>query len=292
MDKTSEAMNNLIRRMWLGNIGAGLPMRLFRGRRGRALPLPPMEMRQLVGPMLDEWYDNPDGALVFPFLPESAFDAVFDFGCGCGRVARMLIQQRPQPRRYVGIDLHRGMVEWSRKNLAPHAPQFEFRHHDVFNFSFNPGEGKPRELPFPVEDDAFSLVNATSVFTHLTQEQTSHYLREAARILRHDGILHSTWFLFDRSDFPMLREENGALYVSYVDPSAAVIYAREWLTRQVADAGLTIFEVIPTPIRGYQWTLLMSRTRAGLESVPLPPDSAPVGTITLPDMPDNPDEIR
>jgi SAM-dependent methyltransferase len=262
-----------------------------RTRTPEALPLPPMEMRQLVGPTKDEWFDNPDGTLVFPFLPESAYDTVFDFGCGCGRIARMLIQQRPQPRRYVGIDLHHGMIKWCRRNLTPHARQFEFHHHDVYNFHFNPGEGKPRELAFPVEDGAFSLVNATSVFTHLTQEQTPHYLAETARILRDDGTLHSTWFLFDRSDFPMLREENGAIYVSYVDPTAAVIYAREWLTQAVAAAGLTIYEIYPSPIRGYQWTLLMSPSRLGLEPVPLPPDTAPVGAITLPGMPENPDQV-
>ena len=265
-------------------------MRLFR-RSDASLPLPPLELRRLVGPTQVDWYDNSEGGLVFPFVPASAYETVFDFGCGCGRVARMLIQQHPQPKRYVGIDLHREMVKWCRKNLGPHAPQFEFRHHDVFNFHFNPGEGKARELPFPVEDQAFSLVNATSVFTHLTQEQTPHYLCETARILRPDGVLHSTWFLFDRADFPMLGPENGAIYVSYLDPSAAVIFERDWLQSQVSDAGLTIYQVIPPPIRGYQWTLLLSRTRPGLDRVPLPPDTAPVGDGPLPGLAEDGDEI-
>ena len=185
----------------------------------QVLPMPPLELRRLVGPTREDWYDNPKGQLVFPKLPASAYESVFDFGCGCGRVARMLIQQEPRPARYVGIDLHRELIKWCNKNLAPHAPGFEFHHHDVFNFHFNP-DAKARELPFPIEDGSFTLVNATSVFTHLTQEQTPHYLRETARVLRPNGVLHSTWFLFEGTDFPMLSPENGAIYVSYVDPSA------------------------------------------------------------------------
>jgi SAM-dependent methyltransferase len=257
-------------------------MRLFRKATSSSLPLPPLELRRLVGPTKDDWYDNPDGALVFPIVPESAYESVFDFGCGCGRVARMLIQQRPQPERYVGIDLHRGMVDWCKQNLATQAPHFEFHHHDVFNVSLNPGAGKARKLPFPAEDTAFSLVNATSVFTHLTQEQAPHYLREAARILRPDGVLHATWFLFDRSDFPMLGPENGAIYVSYQDPTAAVVFERDWLTRTVGEAGLTIYDVVPPPMRGYQWTLLMSPSRPGLRPVQLPVDTAPVRDGPLP----------
>jgi SAM-dependent methyltransferase len=268
-------------------------LRSLRGRRElrRALPLPPAAMRQLVGPLDDASYDNPTGSLAYPFLPPSAYDAVFDFGCGCGRVARRLMLQRPRPRRYVGIDLHAGMIEWCRANLAPHAPEFTFLHHDVHNFHFNPGPDKPREAPFPVEDGAFSLVNADSVFTHLTQEQAAHYLGEVARVLRPDGVLNATWFFFDRSAFPMLRPENGAIYVSYVDPAAAVVFDRSWVTRTAADAGLTISSVLPPQIRGYQWTVLMSPARDGLEAVEIPPDTAPPGSIFLPELPGEPDRI-
>ncbi|HZO07354.1 MAG TPA: class I SAM-dependent methyltransferase, partial [Solirubrobacterales bacterium] len=107
------------------------------------LPIPPLEMREAVGPTDPAAFDNPGGAPVFPDLPESAYRSVLDFGCGCGRLARQLIQQQPQPQRYLGIDLHPVMVEWCAANLAPAAPQFEFRHHDVHYPTWNPGEGKP-----------------------------------------------------------------------------------------------------------------------------------------------------
>lgn len=67
---------------------------------------------------------------------------------------------------------------------------------------------------FPAGNSEFSLVNALSVFTHLTQDQAVHYLRECARVLRSDGLLHASWFLFDKTDHAMLKETDNALYVS------------------------------------------------------------------------------
>ena len=254
------------------------------------LPLPPLEMRKLVGPTDVADFDNSTGDPVYPYLPPHAFERVFDFGCGCGRVARRLIQQRPQPQRYVGIDLHHGMVAWCRTNLTPFAPQFEFHHHDVYNFHFNP-DGSAETLPVPVDDGSFSLVEALSVFTHLTQEQTPHYLAEAARVLERDGYLHSSWFLFERRHFPLLHRDNAALYVSYRDPSAAVLYERDWVRAEAADAGLVISTIIPPRVRGHQWLLVMTPRRAGVEEAAFPPDAAPEGEATAPLMPDNPSRI-
>src|SRR5687768_18468903 len=136
-------------------------------------------MRELVGPTDPALFDNPSGEPVYPHLPLEVYDSVFDFGCGCGRVARQLIQQRPRPERYLGIDVHRGMIQWCRENLMPAAPAFEFLHHDVFSRGLNPN-GTADSAPFPAPDDSFTLVQAFSIFTHLTERQTPHYLREAA----------------------------------------------------------------------------------------------------------------
>jgi SAM-dependent methyltransferase len=73
------------------------------------LPIPPFEMRQLVGPTDEAAFDDPSGDPILQ-LPESQFNSVLDFGCGCGRLARQMMQQRARPRRYVGFDLHLGMV--------------------------------------------------------------------------------------------------------------------------------------------------------------------------------------
>ena len=105
--------------------------------------------------------------------------------------ARQLIQQHPRPERYVGIDLHRGMIEWCQRNLGPVVPRFEFVHHDVYNYHFNPGLEKPRILSWPVEDGTFTLVEAWSVFTHLTEAQATYYLSECSRVLASDELVRT-----------------------------------------------------------------------------------------------------
>jgi SAM-dependent methyltransferase len=248
-------------------------------------------MRALVGPTDIAAFDNPSGELVFPYLPAAAYRSVFDFGCGCGRIARQLIQQRERPERYLGIDLHAGMINWCQENLAPRAPRFSFMHHDVFDDNFNPGGGKPRAAPFPSPDGQFTLVNATSVFTHLTEEQAPHYLREAARVVAEDGIVHASFFLLDKQEFPFMQPHANALYVSWEHPSAAVVFDRAWVIESARSAGLTVVKAHPPAIRGYQWVLEMRRSGAGVIAIDLPPDTAPIGAVTIPPMPSNASSI-
>ncbi len=162
--------------------------------RDASLPIPPFEMRQLVGPTDEAAFDNPAGDPIFAGLAPERFESVVDFGCGCGRLARQMIQQRARPGRYLGFDLHPGMVRWCQRELTPRAPSFEFRHHDIFNIAFNPGADKPSVLPMPAENASASLIIALSVFTHTTQAQAEHYLREVARVLRPDGVARGKLF--------------------------------------------------------------------------------------------------
>lgn len=257
--------------------------------------MPPLEMRQLVGQTDVAAFENSTGRPIFDFVDDNAFKAVFDFGCGCGRIARQLIQQQPRPERYIGIDLHAGMIAWCQRNLEPHAPGFRFLHHDVYNFHFNPTGIRDKVLPFPAESATFTLVEAWSVFTHLTEEEALQYLHEAARILAPNGVFHSTWFLFDKSDsFPMMTESQNALYVSHRDPSAAVIYDREWLRATASSAGLSIYNVWPVKpaARGFQWHVLMSQADRR-EAVGWPEDDRPSreGWNRPPSLPLEPDRI-
>jgi SAM-dependent methyltransferase len=248
-------------------------------------------MRVLVGPTDPSLFDNPAGKLVFPGLQPAQFRSVLDFGCGCGRIARQLIQQRPPPERYAGIDLHAGMIRWCNENLAPHAPGFEFRHHDVFYDAFNPGGGKPLHARLPFAEQAFSLVIALSVFTHLTQVQTKAYLAELSRVLEPGGILLTTWFLFDKRDFPMMQDDQNTLFINEYDVRNAVIYDEAWVRQAAADVGLVIYEAVPPAIRGHQWELRMAQAGPGIEQTKLPRDLAERGRIPAPPMPPNASRI-
>jgi SAM-dependent methyltransferase len=236
-------------------------------------------MRRLVGREETSAFDNPSGGLIGPELPAACYEAVFDFGCGCGRHARQLIQQDLRPRRYVGIDLHRGMIAWCRQHLAPMAPGFEFHHHDVYNVGLNPEAPEDRRwLPFPVEDDAFTLVIGWSIFTHLVQEQAEAYMAEVGRVLRADGLFHGTFFTFDRAGFPMLQDAQNALYVNHVDPTNAVIFDRGWIRATAAAAGLKPVRIVAPTLRGFHWHVTLAALDSPLEECEWPPDAAAPGS--------------
>ncbi len=260
-------------------------------RSGRLLPMPPHEMRVLVGPVDNSSYDNPSAARIISSVPDEAYESVLDFGCGCGRIARQLIQQRPVPKQYLGIDLHMGMIEWCKRNLEPHATGFRFEHHDVFNAGLNPGDDKPLIRPFPSPDDEFSLVCAYSVFTHLNQSQAVHYLEEVSRVLRPDGFFYSSWFLFDKSDFPMMQEFQNALFINDCDPTNAVIFDKTWLKKRAEEVGLSMISISPPKIRGFQWVILLTPSRPGISSVEYPVETSPTGVMRPPLMPESAEMI-
>jgi SAM-dependent methyltransferase len=241
-----------------------------------ALPIPSLPMREAVGPTDAAAFDNPSGRPIFPDVPLEAYDSVFDFGCGCGRLARQLIQQTPRPRSYLGVDLHLPLVEWAQDNLAPRAGGFAFAHHDVRYDPWNPGDDKPDVAPFPAAEGSHSLVIAFSVFTHLIEAHAEHYLREVARILKPGGVFYSTWFLFDKQLFPMMQDFQNALYINDLNPANAVIFDQGWLVSMAAANGLAITAVEQPEVRGFHWYLTMQHAGEGTEAVELPPDEAPI----------------
>jgi SAM-dependent methyltransferase len=242
-----------------------------------SLPLPPLEFRRLVGPTDDASFDNPRRTLVFPDVPEVHYESVFDFGCGCGRIARQLMQQEPRPGRYVGVDPHAGMVEWCQKNLSPHAPGFSFFHHDVRVDGSS--ADKPRHRQLPVADDDITLFVAWSVFTHLLEEDAVFYLEELARVLAPGGLAVTTWFTFDKSEFPMMQEFQNALFINHLYPTNAVIFDRAWLTAVTGRLGLAMTHIVAPALRGYQWTVHLEHQTTARRSVPFPEDAAGRGIV-------------
>jgi SAM-dependent methyltransferase len=138
-----------------------------------ALPLPPMELRRQVGPVDDRVYDDPDGRLVYPYLEESVYRSVFDFGCGCGRVARHWAQVKGP--KFYGCDYNAKAVQWCRRSL----PYLDAR-----------TNGLAPPLPYP--DASFDLVYAFSVFTHLTEPLQYAWRDELVRVLKPGGYLYTT----------------------------------------------------------------------------------------------------
>jgi SAM-dependent methyltransferase len=238
-----------------------------------APPLPPLEYRRLVCPD-DTLFDLPQDGLVFPNIPAHQYERVFDFGCGCGRVARKLMCHTRPPRQYVGIDIHRGMIEWCKDNLTSLNPAFEFFHHDVWNLGLAPENTRQPAAPFPVDDGQFSLVIAHSVFTHLYSGQTEFYLAEVLRILAPEGIARTTWFFFDKLTFPMMLDFQVCLFINEIDPSNAVVYDWRWFLEAIRRAGLYVISVTPPTKRGFQWEVLLGKRQVdSVDCFPVDPDA-------------------
>ncbi|MGO9322610.1 MAG: class I SAM-dependent methyltransferase [Solirubrobacteraceae bacterium] len=244
--------------------------------------MPPVELRELVGITDAEAFDRTGGDPLFPDLDSRNYRCVVDFGCGCGRIARQLARQPERPQRYVGVDLHRGMIKWCDENLAPRLPGFTFHHHDVYNPSFNPDPALPRTAPIPIEAGQATLAIAWSVFTHLAQSQVEWYLQEIRRILADDGVAVTTWFLFDKSGFPMMQDFQNALYINEDDITNAVIFDMNWVLGVIRSHGLVVRAATPPEVRGFQWVLRLAPARPGEESIELPRDEAPIGRMPPP----------
>jgi SAM-dependent methyltransferase len=185
-----------------------------------AIPLPPTELRKIVGPVDDVYWLNPTGNFFLEGLPiirtadelSRIHQRVFDFGCGAGRIAIQLLMQRERPSKYYGIDINRSLVQWCQTHLTTYDSNFLFLHHDVFSRTYAP-ENSPNEfLQFPIEIPEFTLAICHSIFTHLLQGQTIAYLGELYRVLEHDSLVYSTWFFFNRAAFEVLTPEQHCLF--------------------------------------------------------------------------------
>jgi SAM-dependent methyltransferase len=236
-----------------------------------------------VGPTEEKYYDNPGGCLVFERnIPAENYRTIFDFGCGCGRVARQLIlMTEAKVESYCGEDLFRDSIEWARHNLTPANPTFQFHHHDVFNAQFNPSTAQ-EVVAFTAANKSSTLVTAHSVFTHIIERNLKYYISECARILAPNGIFRSSWFLFDKAGFPMMQEFQNCLYINVDDPTNATIYDYNYIRSLFRENGMTIYSIIPSSIRGFQWFLFAKSCSKDVVEADFPDDVAPLGICCPP----------
>ena len=150
------------------------------------VPLPPMSLLWSVGGATLESFlvvGDAWGQLISQYTPEAA--TLVDIGCGCGRAARVLLNN-PWIARYIGFDVIRANVEWCNNFIAPawRDGRAEFHHYDLYSGEYNPqGAIQTTDFRFPCPDGTADVIVAASVFTHLLEPDAIHYLRESARIL-------------------------------------------------------------------------------------------------------------
>jgi SAM-dependent methyltransferase len=164
-----------VREGWLSMQARGGPAV---GRDG--LPLPAARLRLLVdGRSGDakrfQWVGAQGADLVRAAVAESgasieSLEAILDFGCGCGRVARHWASlERTEVH---GCDYNPELVEWCGENLP-----------------FLRATVNRLEPPLPYVGGSFDLVYAMSVLSHLSEPLQQAWIAEFHRILRPGGLL-------------------------------------------------------------------------------------------------------
>lgn len=94
--------------------------------------------------------------------------SVLEFGCGSGRAARWWIEAHES--NFYGCDVQSRLIRWCSENLAGH-----FSKNDLLP-------------PLRFESEAFDLLYAISVFTHLREDLAGKWLSELARVTKPGGL--------------------------------------------------------------------------------------------------------
>ncbi len=173
-------------------------------------------------------------------------DRVLDIGSGIGRMALPLTGFLKNGR-YEGFDIDARGVQWCQQHITPNHPQFEFQYVDLYNKYYNPkATVQPAEFKFPYADNSFDFIFATSVFTHLLPDDTTHYLAEIERVLAPKGRVFSTWFVLNEDRKKRMKTESASANFAHAyketdfcfyshanNPEAEMAYTQKWLKSQL-----------------------------------------------------------
>lgn len=143
------------------------------------VPLPPAYLRMLVAgtPSAEAFLSS--GKMAAERVREAfaeagteldSCDAVLDFGCGCGRVARWWSSSTDT--EWFGCDFSPRLVAWCAEGLP------------YLRLSVN-----PLEPPTTYRDHRFDAIYAVSVFTHWPEPLQHAWMAELTRMLRPGGRL-------------------------------------------------------------------------------------------------------
>jgi len=175
--------------------------------------------------------------------------AVLELGCGCGRVLRYWGSVHG-PEIH-GTDYNPRLIEWYRQNLP-------FAHYGL----------NALYPPLAYADHKFDFIYAISVFTHLSGELQSLWMKELARLLKPGGYLLLTTHGASYREKLTQREleifDEGRLVVRYEEASGMNLcsaYHPESYVRNQLSTGYSICDFVPagTQREIYQDKFLMQK---------------------------------
>ena len=181
--------------------------------------------------------------------------SLLEIGSGMGRDALQLFDFLSEDGRYVGIDVTWDSVEWCARNFTPQWPNFAFHHFDAKHELYNPlGAKTSMDFTLPLSDNSVDRAFLGSVFTHLFEEEITHYLREIGRVLKPDGLAYCNFFLYSDETIASARNNNMTPHNlrfehAYADgcyvndaayPTGAVAFTDDAMRRMMHNAGVSL----------------------------------------------------
>jgi SAM-dependent methyltransferase len=172
-------------------------------------------------------------------------DRVLEIGCGIGRMAIPLMRHLERGGSYAGLEVDRDKVRYCIQTVGSVAPNFEFRHADVFNKYYNPG-GKTRgeDYTFPYDDDSVDFAFLVSVFTHMLPEGMQRYLSEVSRVMAPGATcISSFWLTRQTLGPPYHRYSDVSEIYDLEEPEHGVVYVEEYVRGCFDQCGLQLGRV-------------------------------------------------
>ncbi len=224
-------------------------------------PVPPSDLIVLVaGTPNVEWFLSL-GRSMFQILIDvlkkngtaaETMQAVLELGCGCGRVLRYWgMVHGPEVH---GTDYNPRLIEWCRRNLP-------FAHYGINTL----------HPPLAYTDEKFDFIYATSVFTHMSEELQSSWMKELARILKPGGYLlittHGTSYRERLTEREIELFDAGNLVVRYEEASGMNLcsaYHPESYVRNQLATGYSVCDFVPAGTQGgvYQDIYLLKKNES------------------------------
>jgi SAM-dependent methyltransferase len=138
-------------------------------------PFPPEELMRNVSGLQNERDFAAHGTDIYSALmlsspkPLTQYESILDFGCGCGRLARMF---KGHPHRIAGCDIDARHVTWVNENLK-----------------FMDAKVSKVSPPIPYAKNEFEAVISISIFSHLNEKSQDQFLSDLHRVCRRGGFL-------------------------------------------------------------------------------------------------------
>ncbi len=217
------------------------------GGSGDGWPIPPARLIYLVaGTYNVEWFlalgrrghDAITDTLRRNKIDPRKFEAMLDFGCGCGRVIRHFSDLKNV--EICGTDYNGKLIGWCRENLT------------FAKFGMN--ELSP---PLDYPDSKFDFAYALSVFTHWGQDLEFAWMDEIRRVIKPGGHLlmttHGQSYLPGLSDDERRRFNGGELVVRrahLAGKNICTTFFSEAYVRENLSRGCRVVDFVPEGARG------------------------------------------